>query len=94
MKPHDRDYLRCLDNADLVRFARDSKDELAIVLGERLAVPPEMDTEMQRLQYAHEAQIGAMNARLIYWQRKAADATLRATEAECALQAARDPGDD
>jgi hypothetical protein len=90
MKPHDRDYFRCLDDADLVRLARDSGHELAIVLGERLAASP----DTQRLQYAHQAQLDAMHLRMTYWQHKAADATLRAANADAALQAARDPGDD
>jgi hypothetical protein len=94
MITHDRDYFRCLDDAELMRLARDSGHELAIVLGERLAMLPEMDTEMQRLQYAHEVQLDAINTRLIYWQHRAADATLRAVNADAALQAARDPGDD
>jgi hypothetical protein len=83
MKPQDRDYFRCLDDAELMRLARDSGHELAIVLGERLAMLPEMDTELAR-----------QRERVIYWQRKAADATLRAADADAALQAARDPGDD
>ena len=94
MTTHDRDYFRCLDDADLMRLARDSGHELAIVLGERLAMLPEMDIEMQRLQYAHQAQLDALNMQMVYWQRKAADATLRAVNADAALQAARDPGDD
>ena len=94
MTTHDRDYFRCLDDAELMRLARDSGHELAIVLGERLAMLPEMDTELQRLQYAHQARLDAMNMRMVYWQRKAADATLRAVNADAALQAARDPGDD
>jgi hypothetical protein len=94
MTTHDRDYFRCLDDAELMRLARDSGHELAIVLGERLAMLPEMDIEMQRLQYAHQAQLDAMNMQMVYWQRKAADATLRAVNADAALQAARDPGDD
>jgi hypothetical protein len=94
MKPHDRDYFRCLDDADLMRLARDSGHELAIVLGERLSLLPDMDIELERLQFAHEAQLDAMHGRLVYWQRKAADATLRAVNADAALQAARDPGDE
>ena len=94
MITHDRDYYRCLDDAELMRLARDSGHELAIVLGERLAMLPEMDIELQRLQYAHQARLDVMNTRLIYWQQKAADATLRAAHADAALQAARDPGDD
>ena len=94
MTTNDRDYFRCLDDADLIRLARDSGHELAIVLGERLSLLPEMDIELERLQFAHETQIGAMNERLVYWQRKAADATLRAVNADAALQAARDPGDE
>jgi hypothetical protein len=94
MTTHDRDYYRCLDDAELVRLARDSGHELAIVLGERLAMLPEMDTEMQRLQYAHEVQLDAMNMQMVYWQQRAADATLRAENIDAALQAARDPGDD
>jgi hypothetical protein len=83
MTTHDRDYFRCLDDAELVRLARDSGHELAIVLGERLAMLPDMDAELAR-----------QRERVIYWQRKAADATLRAADADAALQAARDPGDD
>jgi hypothetical protein len=94
MKPHDRDYYRCLDDADLMRLARDSGHELAIVLGERLAMLPEMDNELHRLRFAHAGQMSAMHEQMIYWQRKAADATLRAVNADAALQAARDPGDD
>ena len=94
MKPHDRDYYRCLDDAELMRLARDSGHELAIVLGERLSLLPEMDIELERLQYAHRAQLDALNMQMVYWQRKAADATLRAVNADAALQAARDPGDE
>jgi hypothetical protein len=83
MTTHDRDYYRCLDDIDLVRLARDSGHELAIVLGERLAMLS-----------GFEAEIAHQRARVIYWQRKAADATLRAADADAALQAARDPGDD
>ena len=83
MTTHDRDYYRCLDDADLVRLARDSGHELAIVLGERLAMLS-----------GFEAEIAHQRARVIYWQRKAADATLRAENIDAALQAARDPGDD
>jgi hypothetical protein len=35
-----------------------------------------------------------MNVQMVYWQQRAADATLRAVNADAALQAARDPGDD
>ena len=94
MTTHDRDYYRCLDDADLIRLARDSGHELAIVLGERLAMLREMDIELERLQYAHRAQLDALNMQMVYWQRKAADATLRAVNADAALQAARDPGDE
>jgi hypothetical protein len=83
MITHDRDYFRCLDDADLVRLARDSGHELAIVLGERLAMLS-----------GFEAEIAHQRARVVYWQRKAADATLRAENIDAALQAARDPGDD
>ena len=83
MITHDRDYFRCLDDAELVRLARDSGHELAIVLGERLAMLS-----------GFEAEIAHQRARVVYWQRKAADATLRAADADAALQAARDPGDD
>jgi hypothetical protein len=94
MKPHDRDYYRCLDDAELMRLARDSGHELAIVLGERLAMLPEMDTEMQRMHFEHKARVDVIVERLTYWQQRAADATLRAVNADAALQAARDPGDD
>jgi hypothetical protein len=83
MTTHDRDYFRCLDDADLVRLARDSGHELAIVLGERLSIRPNMDAEL-----------ALQRERVVYWQYKAADATLRAANADAALQAARDPGDD
>ena len=94
MTTHDRDYYRCLDDADLVRLARDSGHELAIVLGERLAAPPDMVAEIEHMQFTHAAEMKAMRERLIYWQHKAADATLRAANADAALEAARDPGDD
>jgi len=94
MITHDRGYYRCLDDAELMRLARDSGHELAIVLGERLAVLPEMKDELAYLRVTRAKQMSDWNERLVYWQRKAADATLRAENAAAALQAARDPGDD
>ena len=43
----DRAYLRMCDNDDLIRFADDSRDELALVLAERLA-------EAAGLEYEHD----------------------------------------
>ena len=94
MTTHDRGSYRCLDDAELVRLARDSGHELAIVLGERLAMLPEMKDELAYWRLTRAKQMSDWNERLVYWQRKAADATLRAANADATLQAARDPGDD
>jgi hypothetical protein len=42
----DRNYYRMCDNSDLIRAARDSRDELALVLAERLE--DFADTEHER----------------------------------------------
>lgn len=46
----DRAYFRMCDNDDLIRLADDSRDELALVLAERLAEAAETEDERDELQ--------------------------------------------
>ena len=48
----DRNYFRMCDNDDLIRFADDSRDELALVLAERLAEAAGLEYERDTLRDA------------------------------------------
>jgi predicted nucleic acid-binding Zn-ribbon protein len=48
----DRAYLRMCDNDDLIRLADDSRDELALVLAERLAETADVEYERDTLRDA------------------------------------------
>lgn len=48
----DRAYLRMCDNDDLIRLADDSRDELALVLAERLAEAAGLEYERDTLRDA------------------------------------------
>jgi phage shock protein A len=48
----DRAYLRMCDNDDLIRMADDSRDELALVLAERLAEAADVEYERDTLRDA------------------------------------------
>jgi phage shock protein A len=64
----DRNYYRMCDDSDLIRAARDSRDELALVLAERLAemadLEDERDTLRDELDEARE-QIDRLRGELI-----------------------------
>lgn len=47
----DRNYYRMFDDATLIRFADDIRDELALVLAERLAEAAEIEDERDELQH-------------------------------------------
>ena len=51
----DRAYLRMCDNEDLIRLADDSRDELALVLAERLEEATRLEEECGELQYQLDA---------------------------------------
>lgn len=47
----DRAYFRMCDDSTLIRLADDSRDELALVLAERLAEANQLEEERNALQY-------------------------------------------
>lgn len=48
----DRNYYRMCDDSDLIRAARDSRDELALALAERLADMADLEDERDTLRDA------------------------------------------
>ncbi len=48
----DRNYYRMCDDGDLIRAARDSRDELALALAERLAEMADLEDERDTLRDA------------------------------------------
>jgi uncharacterized coiled-coil DUF342 family protein len=48
----DRNYYRMCDDSDLIRAARDSRDELALVMAERLAEMADLEDERDTLRDA------------------------------------------
>jgi hypothetical protein len=52
----DRNYYRMCDDSDLIRAARDSGDELALVLAERLAEMADLEDECGMLHYDLETE--------------------------------------
>lgn len=59
---NDRNYLRMLDDDSLINEGRDSMDELAIVLAERLATLTDAQEELEALQILYDRLVAENNA--------------------------------
>ena len=64
---NDRNYYRMLDDDGLINEGRDSMDELAIVLAERLSAMLYADEQLDDA----KREIVELNARLDHWQAEA-----------------------
>lgn len=60
----DRNYLRMLDDDSLINEGRDSMNELAIVLAERLATLTDAQEELEQLQILYDRLVAENNALL------------------------------
>lgn len=60
----DRNYLRMLDDDSLINEGRDSMNELAIVLAERLATLTDAQEELEALQILYDRLVAENNALL------------------------------
>ena len=61
---NDRNYYRMLDDDGLINEGRDSMDELAIVLAERLATLTDAQEELEALQILYDRLVAENNALL------------------------------
>ena len=59
---YDRNYLRMLDDDSLINEGRDSMDELAIVLAERLATLTDAQEQLEQLQILYDRLVAENNA--------------------------------
>jgi len=59
---NDRNYYRMLDDDGLINEGRDSMDELAIVLAERLATLTDAQEELEHLQTLYDRLVAENNA--------------------------------
>jgi hypothetical protein len=59
---NDRNYLRMLDDDSLINEGRDSMDELAIVLAERLATLTDAQEQLEQLQILYDRLVAENNA--------------------------------
>jgi hypothetical protein len=59
---NDRNYLRMLDDDSLINEGRDSMDELAIVLAERLATLTDAQEQLEHLQTLYDRLVAENNA--------------------------------
>ena len=59
---NDRNYYRMLDDDGLINEGRDSMDELAIVLAERLATLTDAQEELEHLQILYDRLVAENNA--------------------------------
>ncbi len=59
---NDRNYLRMLDDDSLINEGRDSMNELAIVLAERLATLTDAQDELEALQILYDRLVAENNA--------------------------------
>ena len=59
---NDRNYYRMLDDDGLINEGRDSMDELAIVLAERLATLTDAQEELEALQILYDRLVAENNA--------------------------------
>lgn len=60
----DRNYLRMLDDDSLINEGRDSMNELAIVLAERLATLTDAQEQLEHLQTLYDRLVAENNALL------------------------------
>jgi len=61
---YDRNYFRMLDNNGLINEGRDSMDELAIVLADRLADLVDVEDQLEQLQTLYDRLVAENNALL------------------------------
>jgi hypothetical protein len=61
---NDRNYYRMLDDDSLINEGRDSMNELAIVLAERLATLTDAQEELEALQILYDRLVAENNALL------------------------------
>lgn len=61
---NDRNYYRMLDDDGLINEGRDSMNELAIVLAERLAMLTDAQEELEALQILYDRLVAENNALL------------------------------
>jgi hypothetical protein len=59
---NDRNYFRMLDDDSLINEGRDSMDELAIVLAERLSELLTVEDELEHLQMLYDRLVAENNA--------------------------------
>jgi hypothetical protein len=59
---NDRNYYRMLDDDGLINEGRDSMNELAIVLAERLATLTDAQEELEQLQILYDRLVAENNA--------------------------------
>ena len=59
---NDRNYFRMLDDDSLINEGRDSMDELAIVLAERLATLTDAQEQLEQLQMLYDHLLTENNA--------------------------------
>ena len=59
---NDRNYYRMLDDDGLINEGRDSMNELAIVLAERLAMLTDAQEELEALQILYDRLVAENNA--------------------------------
>ena len=59
---NDRNYLRMLDDDSLINEGRDSMDELAIALAERLATLTDAQEQLEQLQILYDRLVAENNA--------------------------------
>ena len=59
---NDRNYFRMLDDDSLINEGRDSMDELAIVLADRLGELSDAQEQLEELQILYDRLVAANNA--------------------------------
>jgi len=58
----DRNYIRMLSDSALIQFAKDSDNDLALVLGERLGALTDAQEELEALQILYDRLVAENNA--------------------------------
>jgi len=59
---YDRNYFRMLDTDGLINEGRDSMDELAIVLADRLGEMQDVEKQLEQLQILYDRLVAENNA--------------------------------
>jgi hypothetical protein len=59
---YDRNYFRMLDTDGLINEGRDSMDELAIVLADRLGEMQDVEEQLEQLQILYDRLVAENNA--------------------------------